>query len=568
MKIVYIANNLQEIDSLKRTERTFLALRQDNWDDFTYKTYFQAKFIVDGEEIEIDSVRIIVENEKTTYVYFNQLIQQGWNGVFPIEGVNYVSVPSSDDFYKVIDGKLGTNIANNTAEILRDAGYMVNVIDDENAKSLVNSDGFRTSLQRESGSIKAFEDGWKFLKEVRTRIEDFSFRFQLRPKEDPLEINFKLNSNILPYDINILVGPNGVGKSQALQNLAESLLKIERGAPSYIEKLRFQPFTDRPTVSHIIVISYSPFEEFILDIDKYNLTDKEVYKYFGFRKRKTQESGKTSIGISRNQPAHDSVESLLKCIQEDQDLGYISDWVNKVNSANAILHSAICYDSLAIEIAEDATYDSIVNNPFLYADPVIKIDKKTYLPIKIEMLSALNPKKISDIAKKTRGVVFIKDNDVVYLSSGQRLFSYIVINILGSIKKNSLLLIDEPELFLHPNLEVSYLALLKSVLNYFNSKAIIATHSLVAVREVPRKCVHVFIQSDAGTITVSPPFETFGGDMQRISSYVFGDKSVTKPFEEWLNNKVNELGSPRAVIETFADEINEETILYLRSMEH
>ena len=64
----------------------------------------------------------------------------------------------------------------------------------------------------------------------------------------------------------------------------------------------------------------------------------------------------------------------------------------------------------------------------------------------------------------TSGVIFIKDNEVVKLSSGQRLFFYIVINLVGEIKKDSLIVIDEPELFLHPNLEIVFISLLKKVL--------------------------------------------------------------------------------------------------------
>ncbi|MCV5446854.1 hypothetical protein OFN46_35360, partial [Escherichia coli] len=74
------------------------------------------------------------------------------------------------------------------------------------------------------------------------------------------------------------------------------------------------------------------------------------------------------------------------------------------------------------------------------------------------------------------------------------------------------------------------------------SKALLATHSLVTVRELPRHCVHVFERTNDSLFINHPPFETFGGDIQRISSYVFGDKSVSKPFEAWLREKLEEYG--------------------------
>ena len=157
-------------------------------------------------------------------------------------------------------------------------------------------------------------------------------------------------------------------------------------------------------------------------------------------------------------------------------------------------------------------------------------------------------------------MIFFNDNNIVELSSGQRLFSYIVINVIGSIRKDSLVVIDEPELFLHPTLEIDFLSLLKDVLIAFKSKAILATHSLSVVREVPSNCVHIFKEEAHGLEITRPPFETFGGDMQRISSYVFGDKSISKPFDTWLIEQVK-VSSPEELITLLGDEINEEMMM-------
>jgi predicted ATP-dependent endonuclease of OLD family len=43
-----------------------------------------------------------------------------------------------------------------------------------------------------------------------------------------------------------------------------------------------------------------------------------------------------------------------------------------------------------------------------------------------------------------------------------------VINILAYIKKNTIVFIDEPELFLHPLLEIELFSLLKDILTRFN----------------------------------------------------------------------------------------------------
>jgi hypothetical protein len=91
---------------------------------------------------------------------------------------------------------------------------------------------------------------------------------------------------------------------------------------------------------------------------------------------------------------------------------------------------------------------------------------------------------------------------------------------------------------------------------------------VLTVREVPRRCVHVFEITDDGFIIKTPPFETFGGDVQRISSYVFGDRGVSKPHEVWLRELLDTHGTADEVLEALGEEVNEEMIVQLHAMEN
>ncbi|KPY30380.1 hypothetical protein ALO49_200022 [Pseudomonas savastanoi pv. retacarpa] len=78
--------------------------------------------------------------------------------------------------------------------------------------------------------------------------------------------------------------------------------------------------------------------------------------------------------------------------------------------------------------------------------------------------------------------------------------------------------------------------------------------------------MHVYRNGQHGLEIDHPPFETFGGNMQRISSYVFGDSKVTKPFAQWIEDAVQEAGSPKGLLAKLKDEVNEEmTIKILNS---
>ncbi|WP_216610867.1 AAA family ATPase [Vibrio mediterranei] len=173
---------------------------------------------------------------------------------------------------------------------------------------------------------------------------------------------------------------------------------------------------------------------------------------------------------------------------------------------------------------------------------------------------------MKNACKLTERVIFLKEQQPLSLSSGQRLFTFIVINVLDAIRYNSLIVIDEPELFLHPTLEIEFISLLKAVLAPFSSKTILATHSLSVVREVPSNCVHIFREDETGLDIVPPPFETFGGNVQRISSYVFGDKSVSKPFDEWVEAKMQEPIDADSLINQLGSEINEELMMKILSL--
>ncbi|HHQ4308761.1 TPA: AAA family ATPase, partial [Serratia fonticola] len=484
----------------------------------------------------------------------DELCKDGWNGIFPIPNTNYTALPSDIDFYQILISKIGEESTINLLNDLNDAGFNKNVYHNEISNRLIEQDAFKTSLLRESGANKAYLDGYLIFQNVHAEIRNFHLNI-LTKNGGVNKIPFKFESTLLPYDINVIIGPNGIGKSHCLKSLVEYWLQIGMGEQRILEKNKHTPFDERPNISKLVLVSYSPFEEFSLDLEKDNLQDKKAYQYFGFRQMR--DNG--TIGISRNLPALNSSESLLEMISDDKKYQFIENRINKLNSVDSALKSAISYDYCVLRLSPED------NSSYLGTDIVI-IDDEKYLP-------AVNIVKWADHLDLIRnslllndGVIFVKDGKIVHLSSGQRLFVYIAINVVGAMKENSLIVIDEPELFLHPNLEIEFIGLLKKLLKPFRSKAILATHSLSITREVPSKCVHIFRYNDDKLEIVPPPFETFGGNVQRISSYVFGDKSISKPFDEWLEMQLQDIKDPEKLIEMLNEEINEEMIMKIMSL--
>ncbi|WP_408682103.1 AAA family ATPase [Vibrio harveyi] len=549
MKVIYTPNrSWRNQPPMIDGEDNVLSLGGNNWNDFDRYMTLNASLIFNRQRFEIPlQLKLLIEGENDTTQKLNELCEAGWNGVFPIPDLNYVSVPSDIDFYKVIQSQLGEEQALEVLRCIRDAGFFVGQ-GDVDAIRLADTSDFRTSLLRESGAHKSYEDGWKLFQGILTEIKNFDLIFKCRQALRK-KIPFQFESSLLPYDINVLIGSNGVGKSHCLKTLVSGWLQ-----PPEQEQEQEQPtlcFDKRPNFSKLILISYSPFEEFNLDLSDVKLLDKSAYKYFGFRQKTgTDDDGNVRIGINRHLPVLDSSHSLIDAMYDDEKYALIKDRVRKLSAAEEVLRPALKYDYCAFEI--DLSFEVEAIRRFTH-----HIEGKNYLFVNEEVARLVPAIALKTACKLSEGVKFIKDGKVLGLSSGQRLFTYIVINVLGSIRDNSLVVIDEPELFLHPTLEIEFIALLKAVLKPFRSKAILATHSLAVVREVPSNCVHIFRNEEDSLDIIRPPFETFGGDMQRISSYVFGDKSVTKPFEDFLVEQ-SEKHSPERLIELLGDEINEE----------
>lgn len=565
MQVVYLGRHSRRTNPLPQIEGDVIELLSNNWDDFGYKTSFPVTCRLNGEIIELPNLHLLIAEEYTSSIALDRLLNDGWDGVFPIPDIDYVSVPTEITFYEQIEGTLGIDVAVNVAKQLRDASYLVHVVDDEAAKTLADSEGFRKSLQRERASTQSFMDGWRVFERKVISVLDLGFQFEnVSGSPTTLELKFQPRTRF-PHDINVLIGPNGYGKSQLLHKIVQDWI-----SPSDEEEIGF---VKKPNLSQLVVISYSPFERFPVDLAGHKLQDKDAYRYFGLRGR-TAPSDSNKLGritLSHGFPKRNAAQSLIQCLADDQRLRFIRDWSRKVATMERVLRTAISFDFAAVEVEPSKHIDSFYRetssvDPLAF-DVSDRSGRRCYIPVGSDRIEELDNEQLADAVKPESGVTFFFEGQPKELSSGQRLFAYIVINILGAIRRNSLILVDEPELFLHPTLEIQFVDMLKTILSRFNSKALLATHSVVTVREIPSQCVHVFEKTDDDIVLKRPPFQTFGGDFQRISSYVFGDKAVSKPFEAWIRDQLDDLGSADALITELGDDINEELIVQIKAME-
>ncbi|MBB2749791.1 UNVERIFIED_ORG: hypothetical protein GGI57_000457 [Rhizobium aethiopicum] len=552
MKVIYAGRvGGKSAPSTPVSEGDVLELLDNGWNDYGYETTFNTACRFNGEILHLGLIKVLFDGNYESRTFLKQHLQTGWDGTFPIVGVSYISVPIEITFYEQLATNLGEAAATEVAVALKDASYLTAVRHDADAVRMSTAPGFDTSLQRERGEQQSFANGWRIFSNEVIAVNNLDFRFvDAVGRLQDIRLPYQPTS-VLPSDVNVLIGPNGVGKSRLLHQIVEDWIEDR-------EKVEDGPgFLSRPSLSQIVVLSYSPFENFPVAMKSDDRQDMDAYRYFGLRGRDELSSNTLSLDTPKKATAF----SLVACILDDVRYRSMQAWAKKVATAEKVLRSAFDFDFAALEVDPNSDAIFSMQDEFI-PDPIYNINGRKFVRVTPTDLKYLEAATVNEHLIPESGVLFFKDGDPLQLSSGQRLFSYIVINLLGVMRRNSLILIDEPELFLHPNLEIQLVEMLKEILKQFSSKALFATHSIVTVREVPADCVHVFARTDDGIAIKTPPFQTFGGDIQRITSYVFGDRAVSKPFESWIDEQLRE-HSAAELINMLRDQLNEEMIIQI-----
>jgi ABC-type multidrug transport system ATPase subunit len=142
-------------------------------------------------------------------------------------------------------------------------------------------------------------------------------------------------------------------------------------------------------------------------------------------------------------------------------------------------------------------------------------------------------------------------NDIIYtidragfnkikknLSSGQNILIYIITEIISNIRRDSLLLFDEPETHLHPNAISQLMDVIYELVNEFQSYCIIATHSPLIVQELLSKNVHIIEKNENFISARHPSIESFGQNLTVLTEEIFGNNSIEKRYKKIINQMV------------------------------
>ncbi len=172
---------------------------------------------------------------------------------------------------------------------------------------------------------------------------------------------------------------------------------------------------------------------------------------------------------------------------------------------------------------------------------------------------------LSRVVESENPTLLSDTDNPIELSSGQRMFLNFGIRCAARITEGTLVILDEPETHLHPNLISDLMRMLMNLLDINKSIALVATHSPYVVRELPSRCVHVIsVNSDRQPTISSAYLRTLGASVDRLSIDIFGDAESSQVNTE-LAKKIAQSGlNFDQIVEQYGRELSSEMLSLVR----
>ena len=500
----------------------------DKWNDFGYQTF--CEYAVGGVDFG-NKFRLSFLNE-TEMVH--AAILEGLKGASgPIEITRFpafFSMQLDMEAYREVVTFWGTDGARNLLLALHDV-VVARALEPSMSwlPDALQSPQFQMSFIRSSDTHFAYHNAASLLsgvefEDINVAAPTVALDFQLDGFASPHRFEFSFSGKSLPpRRIAVVIGKNGVGKSQTLNQLIVSAIGLQPAGN----------FHDgegvMPRLSRIIAVC-TPGEAEATFPEEPPVPHGYVYKR-----------------ISAN--IHDTKETLAEVLvtlsRDMRQIGANFRWDIFTESINQIL----AFDDLVLDAKANtagAAHEISLSRLWTGGEQ-----------------ASVRARMLVDPAGKLKRKVGDKS---VPLSSGQQSFVRLAAQLCAFVENGSLMLMDEPETHLHPNLITGLVAMLDKVLALTGSIAIIATHSAYLVREVPHSQVHIIRLDDTSQAVeiTKPRLRTFGADVGAISHFVFGDDIVNRLIGQLEEHLGHDASAAEKWLESIEAEVSTEAVMALR----
>ncbi len=501
------------------TDVAFL-LEENDWDDFGYQTtyHLHASKLLTGTKPEyLGSLRIMRKGQTTIDAYL--LSQIFRNNAFERLPDDFVSLSMDVDLYMGINRYLENR--DDRWALVRALRLILGDDSDFFDQSLYVDDCFSSSLLRDGSGLDNFalKKGYALIdsSECYYNLRKESVQVKFEHVSNAIELHFSSvesdDDALLPNGVVVFIGKNGSGKSTAIYRLAK-LMYTDPTQRFRMKESVGELVPNNIGVSKLFLISYSPFDNFILptsyDKDYIRLITKgkDVYSRFVFCGIRDIKNEGTGFEIDENSD-EENINQLLVDRKNKTSLKDISVLADEFSTALSYVISDAGRKFLRWESFVERCR---VNQPSLYED-------------------------IKDIGDNTPEEL-IRDK-FISLSTGHKFLMHTYARLLAYMDDNCLLLFDEPENHLHPPLLSFMMAEIRSLLAETSSVMFIATHSPVILQETFAKNVFVVRKNGNSTSITQPQIETYGANISAITSEVFDLTTEVTKYHDAIRHLYN-----------------------------
>lgn len=335
----------------------------------------------------------------------------------------------------------------------------------------------------------------------------------------------------------VILGPNGTGKSQLLKSLADT---YRLGDPAKIGPVSRVSAVPHPR--RLLVLS-----NMVMDVFTNTAKHKDAYRYLGLR----QASNNASTGALRDA----TIAAMLTCLRDPER----ADWLTPVLSAlgaDGYLVGFTSSTARKTRVAPLSEVERFVNNlehtedRSHYTAPEVLLEEVTrFQSLLTETIPLTHPDsdvmnefwslgrrfqiEPGDLVRLFRRLGLIdvqlllqfggRNVDLDELSTGQLFLLSTCARLAANVLQDSLILVDEPEVGLHPNWQSSWIPLVRrTVPDEFGCHLFVATHSPYLVSDAD----DVLVPGDewGSFVEFQDPFQ--GRSIENILYRVFGARVV------------------------------------------
>lgn len=535
-------------------------LSKDNWNDKGYVTGFrlylcnswaelQGNSIFDMGLIKIGKMGMIHDDSKPYLV--NEVHTYLPNSPFQYIGDEYFSLGQDITYYANISKIFNQEDREILLLALRDVAY------DERAYFDAYAQPVFTAAMMRNISTKTINDQFKrLILENTAEPSEYKLTLQIEKEINNTPFVIDVVPQSLPKtNLHALIGRNGVGKSHFFRALINRLsdVKIDLEVANF-----FSSISGTEEISSILAIDFSVFDSTMpkKSIDANPQKEKIRYTFIGFPFNSVSNfETNDSDNIEHKKKFDRIIDQCVTAIYNQNFHGQRMDYLGFLNTEFNNLITDMKND-----LKKEANYDKALEDEFnRLTIQILKRQSQLDLLIQSLIIIESDPMFANNYVTRWFSKEFEPYREEYFhrLSSGHKIALLMIMEMIFHLEVNSLLIIDEPELHLHPPLLSSLIKAINHLLVVKNAVGIVATHSPVVLQEINSKCTWI-INRDGHNVKIKrPEIETFGENLNTLTREVFGLEVENSGYEGLIKDVVNNSDSLKEVFDKFDNQLSD-----------